>query len=222
MDITGIIPVKGNSERVKGKNIRKFADTNLLELKLSQLKKTKKFKNFIVSSENKNILKIAKHYGFSTHLRDPYFSTSSVPMSEVYKNLGSTANTEYVAWIQVTNPLTGPKIYDQAVSIYKKNHKKYDCLLSAVEYKENFFFKKKPINFKPFPWPRSQDLKPLISLPFVINILKKKDLVKRGTCVGKKPFFYILDPVLSTDIDHQHNFDFCEMTYKKKGKANFF
>ena len=60
MDITGIIPVKANSERVKRKNIRKFGDTNLLKLKLSQLKKTKKFKNFLVSSENKNILGIAK------------------------------------------------------------------------------------------------------------------------------------------------------------------
>ena len=84
--------------------------------------------------------------------------------------------------------------------------------------KENFFYKNKPINFKPTPWPRSQDLSPLISLPFVINILRKKSLIKRGSCVGKKPFFYILDPVSSTDIDYQHNFDFCEMIYKK-GKS---
>ena len=43
MDIVGIIPVKANSERVKRKNIRKFSNTNLFELKLSQLKKNKKF-----------------------------------------------------------------------------------------------------------------------------------------------------------------------------------
>ena len=222
MDITGIIPVKANSERVKRKNIRKFGDTNLLKLKLSQLKKTKKFKNFLVSSENKNILGIAKSFGFLTHLRNPYFSTSKVPMSEVYKHIGSIANTDHVAWINVTNPLSGPKLYDKAVTLYKKIYKNYDCLLSAIENRENFFYKKKPINFKPMPWPRSQDLTPLISLPFVINILRKKDLVKRGSCVGKKPFFYILDPVTSTDIDNQHNFDFCDMLYRKNKKSNFF
>ncbi len=216
MEITGIIPVKANSERVKKKNVRKFANTNLLKLKLNQLKKTKKIKNFIVSSEDKNILKIAKQFGFSTHLRDPYYSTSTVPMSEVYRHIGSVASTDHVAWINVTNPLAGPAIYDNAVSIYKKIYKKYDCLLSANENRENFFYKRKPINFKPTPWPRSQDLKPLISLPFVINILRKKDLVTRGSCVGKKPYFFILDPVLSTDIDQKHNFDFCEMIYKKK------
>lgn len=216
MDIVGIIPVKGNSERVKRKNIRKFANTNLLELKLSQLKKTKNFKYFIVSSENKKILNIAKKKGFYTHLRDPFYSTSKVPMSKVYSYIASKVDCDHVAWINVTNPLAGPKVYDKAVQIYKKIHKNYDCLLSAIENRENYFYKNKPINFKPIPWPRSQDLKPLISLPFVINILRRNDLIKRGSCVGKKPYFYILDPVVSTDIDQQHNFDFCEMIYNRK------
>ena len=44
--ITGVIPVKAKSDRVKRKNLRKFADTNLFELKLSQLKKTKCFDSF--------------------------------------------------------------------------------------------------------------------------------------------------------------------------------
>ena len=33
IQITGIIPVKENSERVKKKNLRKFANTNLFALK---------------------------------------------------------------------------------------------------------------------------------------------------------------------------------------------
>ena len=214
--ITGIIPVKANSERVKKKNLRKFADTNLYELKLNQLGKTKNFKNFIVSSEDKNILKIAETKGFQTHLRDPYYSKSQVPMSEVYSYIASSIKAEHIAWINITNPLVNTKIYDKAAELYCKNYKKYDCLLSSKENKENFFYNKKPINFKRSPWPRSQDLNPLISLPFVINILRRKNLERWGSCVGKKPFFYILDPVISTDIDNQHNFDFCEMIYKKK------
>ena len=49
VEIVGIIPVKANSERVKKKNLRKFGNTNLFELKLKQLKKTKNFKEIIVS-----------------------------------------------------------------------------------------------------------------------------------------------------------------------------
>ena len=60
IEIVGIIPVKANSDRVKKKNLRKFANTSLFELKLNQLKKTKNFKRFVVSSEDKKILETAK------------------------------------------------------------------------------------------------------------------------------------------------------------------
>ena len=224
IEIEGIIPVKAQSERVKNKNLRKFGKTSLYELKLKQLSRTKEFKNFIVSSESKKVLKIAEKHGFKTHLRSKYFSTSKVPMSEVYSHLGSQASTDYVAWINVTNPLINYKIYDSAVRKYKKIHHQHDCLLSATENRENFFFKKKPINFKRTPWPRSQDLEPLISLPFVINILKKKDLIKWGSCVGKRPYFFKLDPMIATDIDTQYNFDFCETVFnnRKKYKLDIF
>lgn len=216
--IQGIIPVKTSSDRVKNKNLRKFGNTNLFELKLKQLSKTKEFNDFIVSSESEKVLKIADKYGFKTHLRDKYFCTNKVPMSEVYSHLGAQASSDYVAWINVTNPLANYKVYDNAVKVFRKVFKKYDCLLSAVENKENFFFKKKTINFNRTPWPRSQDLKPLISLPFVINILKKKDLINWGSCVGRKPYFYILDSVTATDIDYQYNFDFCEFMFLNKKK----
>ena len=214
IEIEAIIPVKAKSERVKNKNLRKFGNTSLYELKLMQLSKTKEFKNFIVSSESIKVLKIAEKYGFKTHLRNRYFSTSKVPMSEVYSYLGKQANTEYVAWINVTNPLVNYKIYDDAVKTFRKINNRYDCLLSAIENRENFFFKSKPINFKTTPWPSSQDLEPLISLPFVINILKKKDLINWGSCVGKKPYFYILEKMIAWDIDNLTDFKFCEYIYK--------
>ena len=38
-----------------------------------------------------------------THLRDKYFSTSKVPMSEVYSYIASEIEGDYIAWINVTN-----------------------------------------------------------------------------------------------------------------------
>ena len=219
IDITGIIPVKANSERVKKKNLRKFSDTNLFELKLSQLKKTKQFKEFFVSSESKTVLKIAESKGFKTHYRKKYYSTSHVPMSEVYKYIASDIEAEHVAWINVTNPLVDHKIYDQAATFYKKNNfKKFDCVLSAVKNRENFFYKGKRVNFKRSPWPRSQDLEPLISLPFAISLLERKNLIKWKSCVGEKPKFFYIDPIIATDIDEMHNFKFAEFIYNLNKK----
>lgn len=215
-NIVAIVPVKGNSVRVKKKNLTKFADSNLFQIKLKQLKKTSCFQKIIISSENKKILDYAKNNGFSTHLRDSYFSTSKVPMSEVYRYIASEVDGEYIAWINATNPLCNEYIYQSAVKKFKKISNNYDCFLSAVKNKQNYFYKNKPINFKRSPWPRSQDLKPLISLPFAISILKRKDMVKWGSCVGKKPFFYFLNPLVATDIDDQSSFKIAELLFKKK------
>ena len=92
----------------------------------------------------------------------------------------------------------------------------HDCLLSVYELQDNIIYKGKPLNFPRYPWPRSQDLEPVLVMSFVINILRQKDLVRWGSCVGESPYFFVLDPIESWDIDFQLDFDFCQMIYENK------
>lgn len=216
--MVALVAAKGSSERVPRKNIRPFHDTNLLELKLNQLKGVKNLSKIIVSSEDKEVLNIARKMNVDIHVRDPKYSTSDIPMSEVYSYLASEMKEDIIIWVPVTNPLAGSGIYEEAIKVYNSEvygSTKYDCLLSVCEVKNYLFYNGKPVNFKPNPWPRSQDLKGVCAISFLINILKREDMVKWGSCVGTKPYFYLLDPVISTDVDFQWNFDFCEMMYKK-------
>ena len=57
---------------------------------------------------------------------------------------------------------------------------------------KHLYFNKKRVNFPRSPWPRSQDLEPLVTLPFAISIIKRTDLVKWGSLVGSKPYFFFL------------------------------
>ncbi|MEK9569879.1 MAG: hypothetical protein VW124_12790 [Paracoccaceae bacterium] len=213
--IVGLIPVKGSSERVPMKNLRKFGDTSLYELKLSQLSQAKGFDEIIVSSEEERILSIAKAHGFGIHERDPKYSTSDIPMSEVYSYIASEIAGENIAWINVTNPLADSACYTGAVDAYKKMDDEYDCLLSVSEVQDYILYQGVPVNFKPKPWPKSQDLKGMVELTFVINILKRQKMVEWGSCVGANPYFYHLSKIESWDIDFQEDFDFCEMMHNK-------
>ena len=120
--------------------------------------------------------------------------------------------------INITNPLVTADIYDNAVEKFSRLPKKYDCLLSAYELKEYVFYKDKPVNFKPNPWPKSQDLVDMVALSFAINILKREDMVRWGSAVGSTPYFYMIDNVVSTDIDYASDFKFCEMLYKESNE----
>jgi len=215
-EIVALVPVKASSERIKNKNTRPFYDTNLLELKLRQLKGVKGFTKVIVSSEDERLLDIAFNNGYGIHRRDPKYSTSTVPMSEVYSYIASEISGEHIAWVNVTSPLAEAKVYENALKIYEDMDPSFDCLLSAYEVKEYLFHNGTPVNFKPKPWPRSQDLNGIYALSFIVNILKREDMVKWGSCVGNRPYFYLLDHVTSTDVDFQWDFDFCEMIYKKR------
>ena len=214
--IVGLLPIKGNSERVPYKNLREFHGQSLLELKLSQLTAAEGFEKIIVSSESQKVLRIALDFGFDIHERDPKYSTSEIPMSDVYSYIASEIDGENIAWINATNPLAETHIYTNAVKLYREIESNYDCLLSAVNVQENLFYNGTPVNFSPKPWPRSQDLQGLCSLTFVINILKRKDMIEWGSCVGSSPYFYYLDKLDSWDIDTQEDFDFCEMLYSQR------
>lgn len=215
-EIVGLIPVKGSSERVQMKNLRKFGDTSLYELKLDQISKVTGFEKVIVSSESDKVLSIAKEKGFNIHERDPKYSTNDIPMSEVYSNVASEIEGEHIAWINVTNPLAGPECYENAILTYNNMDNKYDCMLSVSEVKDYLFYEGRPINFKTYPWQKSQDLVGVVEMNFVINICKRKDMQSWGSCVGNSPFFYHLNRIDSWDVDFQEDFDFCEMVHKSR------
>jgi N-acylneuraminate cytidylyltransferase len=214
--IVGLIPVKGTSERVRDKNLREFNGKSLLQVKLDQLVNAKGFDKIIVSSESEEVIDIASSNGFEVHKRDPKYSTSHVPMSEVYSYIASEIEGDNIAWINATNPLAESHVYTEALELYHQMDVKYDCLLSAVNVQENLFYKGVPVNFTPYPWPRSQDLQGVCSLTFAINVLKRSDMIEWGSCVGNAPYFYFMDKVDSWDIDDQVDFDFCEFMYKRR------
>ena len=219
-EIVGLIPVKGESDRVPQKNIRHFSGTNLLKLKLEQLKDAEGFSSIIVSSEDERILKIASENGYETHVRDPDYSTSEVPMSEVYSYIGNSISGDHIAWINVTNPLVTSAAYTEALKQYDSMSDSFDCLLSAYEIRSNIFWKNQPLNFKAYPWPRSQDLDPAIILSFAISLRKREDLIKQATLVGSNPNFYLLDQIMSWDIDSEEDFELCELIHQHKISDN--
>ena len=41
-------------------------------------------------------------------------------------------------------------------------------------------------------------------------------MVKWGSCVGKKPYFFKLNSLVATDIDDHYSFKIAELLYKNK------
>ena len=216
MKIKALVAVRSGSQRVVNKNIRPFAGSSLLEIKLNQLKRISNIDGIVVNSNDDKMLEIASNMGCEVVKRDEYYASNQVSMSEVYRNMAENVNADVIAYINATNPLLNDKTIVQAIENYKKNISQYDSLNSAHLIKEFLFKENLPINYDLRHQPRSQDLPDISALNFAINIISREKMIECKNVVGYKPNIYIIDEVEATDIDNPIDFDFAEFVYKRK------
>ena len=216
MRVKALVAVRSGSMRVQNKNIRPFAGSSLLEIKLNQLKRIPNLDGIVVNSNDDQMLEIAEKMGCETVKRDPYYASNEVSMSDVYKNMAQQIDTDVIAYINVTNPLLKDETIIAAIDKYKELAAagQYDSLNSAHLIKEFMFVNNKPINYDLKHQPRSQDLPDIAALNFAVSIISKEKMIANKNVVGEKQYIYIIDEVEATDIDNQIDFDFAEFMYK--------
>ena len=215
MSIKALVAVRSGSVRVKNKNIRPFANSTLLEIKINQLKRIKLLDGIVINSNDEEMLKIAKNLNCETVKRDEYYASNSVPMSEVYKNMAENFNAEVAAYTNVTNPLIKDITIEKMIRGYFNNLNNFDSVNSAHLVKEFMFKDNLPLNYDLHNQPRSQDLPDIAALNFAVNIISRETMIKNKNVVGFKPNIFLIDEIEGTDIDNPIDFEFAEYIYKK-------
>ena len=216
MKVKALVAVRSGSQRVKNKNIKPFAGSSLLEIKLNQLNRIKGLDGVIVNSNDDEMLKTAKAYNCETVKRDEYYASNTVSMSDVYRNMAENCDCDVIAYINVTNPLIKDSTIEELIEFFKNNCEEYDSVNSAHPVKEFLFENNKPINYDLKHQPRSQDLPDIFALNFAVNIIRKQDMINCKNVVGNKPYIFAIDEVEATDIDNQIDFDFAEFIFNRR------
>lgn len=219
MTIKALIAVRTGSVRVTNKNLRPFAGSNLLELKIQQLKRLTSIDGIVVNSNDDGMLEIAKNYGCEVVKRNQVYASNEISMSEVYQNMAENFSGDIVAYINVTNPIINDSTLSEAVSLYKKLDKKFDSVNTAHYIKEFMFKDNIPINYDLQNQPRSQDLPDILALNFACSVISKEQMIKRKNVVGEKPYIFGIDSYEAIDIDNEIDFEFSEFLYKKRNQG---
>lgn len=216
MKLTALIPVRSGSKRVANKNVRPFAGSSLLEIKIKQLLEVDGIDEVCVNSNDPAMLEIADALGVKTVLRDPFFATDTVPMSEVYANMAENLDSDFVLLTHVTNPLANATTYRNIIEQFSKLPNGFDSIATVSDVKEFLYLDGKPLNYNPQAKPRSQDLPDIVKLNHVASIVKREKMIQKKDAMGDHPFFYHLSAMESIDIDNPLDFDIAEFLYLKK------
>jgi len=215
MKVSALIAARSGSQRVQNKNIRPFAGSTLLEVKIKQLQRISNIDEVVVNSNDDDILFIANNCGAKTVRRDSYYASNTVSMSDVYQNMAENMDCDVIVYANCTNPLIHDKTIYECVEFYKNHCLKYDSVNTAHLVKEFLFKDNLPINYDLRHQPRSQDLPDIAALNFAVNILSKTTMVECKNVVGHKPYIYNIDEVEATDIDNPIDFEFSEFVFLK-------
>lgn len=213
--IKALIPVRAGSERVKNKNIRPFAGSNLLEIKIKQLQQIDILDGIIVNSDSDEMLEIARNIGVETFKRDPYYATSEISANQFYENIAKNFTGDIILLSNVTSPLIKIETIKLLIIKYFNNLKTYDSLTTATYVKEFLWENNCALNYNPRKKPRSQDLPNILSLNHAIGIMEKNVMIKYKDIVGKTPLIVPISREESIDIDNEIDFEFAEFMYKK-------
>lgn len=214
MKVKALVAVRSGSMRVKNKNIRPFAGSSLLEVKLQQLSRISNLDGIIVNSNDDTMLEIARKFGAEVVKRDEYFSSNTVSMSDVYENMATNFNGDVIVYANVTNPLIKDETIFNVIDMYKKNIDKYDSVNTAHLVKEFLWKDGMPLNYDPLNQPRSQDLPDIYALNFAVSVLSRENMIALKNVIGRNPYLYNIDYYEATDIDDEIDFEFAEHCFK--------
>ena len=215
MNIKALVAVRSGSVRVHNKNIRPFAGTTLMEIKLRKLLKIKGLDGIVVNSNDDEILSIASRYDVETVKRDQKYASNNITMSEVYVNMAENFNGDVVMYSNVTNPLLESHSIENMIRVYKDGGE-FDSVNSVHAIKEFMYLDGKAINYDPLRQPRSQDLPNIVAINFAISLISRENMIRHKNVVGLKPFLYEIPETEATDVDTQLDFDIAEILYKRK------
>ena len=215
-NLCAIIPVRSGSKRVPNKNIRPFAGTSLLEIKIRQLQYVMSPKNIYVSTDCGYCANTAAALGVNVQWRPAEFASDTVSMSDVYKYLAESVPQEHILFTHVTNPICTEIEFRDAISTYNNLFPQYDSLTTITPVKDFMYWPDgKPLNFDPLNKPRSQDLPAIFKLNHAISILPRSLMIEQKNIVGKNPFWMEISNTAATDIDTFLDFEIAQFLYQQ-------
>ena len=153
--VISLIPAKERSSTVKKKNLLKINNKSLLEITIINSKKCRKIKETFVSSESKEIKKIANKYNCKIINRPNYLSNDGAKGIEVARHFCKNLDEDLkkknpiIVILQPTSPLRTIKDINKSIELFIKMKAKTLISVRKNEYSpfKDMIIKKKKINF---------------------------------------------------------------------------
>ncbi len=212
--IVALLPMKANSERVKGKNFREFCGKPLFRWILDTLLKVKEIGQVVINTDARHILAengLKDSARILIRDRKPEICGDMVSMNLVLADDVANVDADIYLMTHTTNPLMSADTIRSALKFFQEAQAagKADSLFTVDKIQNRFYRKDcSPVNHDPDNLVRTQDLEPWFEENSNLYIFTKESFAKTNARIGKQPKMFESQKFESIDIDTPADWDF--------------
>jgi CMP-N-acetylneuraminic acid synthetase len=218
-EIVALLPMKGHSERVTGKNLRPMAGRPLYHWIMDSLLATAAISEVVVDTDSEELADdVAANFGSVTIRERPdELRGDLVPMHDIVARFVSEhATLDHVVQTHATNPLLTSETLARAIETYLGDES-HDSLMSVTEKRVRLFDdRSRPLNHDPEVLLRTQDLAPVYEENSNIYIASRAVVTSTGMRTGTDPLLFPIDRFESLDIDEEVDFTIVECLLERR------
>lgn len=211
MKTIAIIPARGGSKRLPGKNIMQLGDLPLIAHSIRYAQAHRDLiDEVIVSTDDPAIRDVAIAFGATVIDRPAHLAGDHEPTVTALQHVLSVHPADRVVLLQPTNPLRPAALLREAMSAFESSGRSSLFTVSENRHKLGKIAEGKFIPFNYTPGQRSQDLEPLYFENGLLYICAAS-VVDRGLIITDDALpIMVSHPYAQADIDTAYDFKFAE------------
>lgn len=207
MKTVAFVPIRLNSKRVVGKNLKSLGGKPMMCYVLETLSQVKDIDEvYVYCSQDEIQTYLPKGVRF---LKRPSFLDRDETLGqEIYEEFTKTVDADVYVLAHTTSPFIKPETIQNA--LHKVTQEGYDSAFSAEKIQTFAWFKGSPLNYELTNIPRTQTIEPVYVETSAFFIFKRDIWKIHKQRIGFNPYIAIVDKIEGIDIDWPEDFDFAE------------
>jgi N-acylneuraminate cytidylyltransferase len=213
-----LLPLRGGSKSIPGKNLRTIAGRPLYAWSLEAALESGCFDAVYVASDAAEIRDDARaRFGSRIEVvdRSPANATDTAPSEAVMLELAERVPSDVLALIQATSPLTRAEDFRAARTRFERDQ--LDSLLTGVELKRFFWTHDgTPLNYDPARRPRRQDFAGSVMENGAFYFTRTSLLLRTGVRLGGRIGVHVMHEDSAIEIDEPADWPAVESLLKRR------
>lgn len=214
MKVVAFVPIRLNSKRVVGKNLKLLGEKPLMSYILETLSEVKGIDDVYVYCSDESITEYLPN-GIKFLKRPDFLDRDTTLGKEIYDEFTKTVDADVYILAHTTSPFIKKETFENALT--KITDEGYDSAFSAEKIQTFAWYKGSPLNYELKNIPRTQTIEPVYVETSAFFMFKSDIWKVHGQRIGFKPYMALVDKIEGVDIDWPEDFEFAEKildTYK--------